>query len=385
MNSKKILTLTEIKEQLSSLNYSIIENTYDPRTYKFNCKCPKGHITNVFYYGFIKNKNKCGLCPQIVEKSNKIDIEFLKNEFKKFNCDLLSNVYSGYDVPLEYICPKNHLTKMSYHTWKRNQYKCKECGKEEAGNKQKLSYDYIKSKFEERKYKLLSTEYKNKKTKLEFECPNNHKGTISFDSFYYANSICVECAGSKKHTIDSIKKILKKDNFELISTEYKDNKEKLQMKCNNGHLINLRLNDFITGYRCKFCVETIGEKKISYYLKNCKHNIKFDTEYKFNDCKNIKCLPFDFFVNKHFLIEYDGEQHFKSINFFGGEEGYKLRQINDKIKTQYCIDKKIPLLRISFKQIEDIPSIIETFIENLKTNNSLIHFSDDKLYEYLNY
>ena len=43
---------------------------------------------------------------------------------------------------------------MSYHIWKNNKYKCKDCGREEAGKKQKLSYDFVKSKFEERKYNL---------------------------------------------------------------------------------------------------------------------------------------------------------------------------------------------------------------------------------------
>jgi len=383
MESKKRLTIQEIKLQLEALNYTIIENTYNQKTYMFDCKCPKNHITTVHYYRFMVNKNKCKLCPQIIDKGKKIDINFLKEEFKKYNCELLSETYINYNIPLEYKCSKKHLTKMSYHIWKNNKYKCKDCGREEAGKKQKLSYDFVKSKFEERKYKLLSTEYTNKEKNLEFECPNNHKGSMTFNNFYYSKSICVECAGSKKHSIESIRDILQKDGYKLISNEYKDNKGKLKKECNNGHLIDLRLNDFVTGYRCRYCVETIGEKKISAYLKNSNHNLIFDTEFKFDNCKNIKQLPFDFYVNKQFLIEYDGEQHFKSVDFFGGEEGYKARQINDKIKTKFCKDNKIPLLRISFNQIDNIPDIIEKFIENLKTNNNLIHFTDDKLYDYL--
>lgn len=54
------------------------------------------------------------------------------------------------------------------------------------------------------------------------------------------------------------------------------------------------------------------------------NNIKFISEKRFNGCKNINELPFDFYLpNQNLLIEYDGIQHFKPINFFGGEMGLK--------------------------------------------------------------
>ena len=32
--SKKLLTIDQIKTELNNINYSIIENTYDPKNYK---------------------------------------------------------------------------------------------------------------------------------------------------------------------------------------------------------------------------------------------------------------------------------------------------------------------------------------------------------------
>jgi hypothetical protein len=384
MNCKKKLEINEIIKTFSLHNFNIIENTYNPKTYNLKCKCPNGHILQTNYYRWQENINKCKLCSIKPLKPNKIDIIFLKNEFKKYNCELVSGEYIGYDIPLKYKCSKNHTTEMSYHVWKKNKYKCKECGKLASGNKQKLSYEFVKQEFEKRGYKLLSTEYINKKSKLDFKCPEKHIGKMSFDSFHYAKCICAECAGSKKHTINDIKLILQKESYKLISTEYKNNKEKLKMECENNHLIDLRLNDFISGYRCKICVETIGERVISKFLKNSNIIETFESEYKFNDCKNTKQLPFDFYVDNKFLIEYDGEQHFKPIAFFGGDNGLKNRQLNDKIKTDYCRKNKIALLRISYKQINKIDSIISKFLKDIIENESLIFFSDEKLYEYLN-
>ena len=47
------------------------------------------------------------------------------------------------------------------------------------------------------------------------------------------------------------------------------------------------------------------------------------------------------------------------------------------------IINKIPFLRISYKQINEISQIIESFINDLKIDNTKIYFSDDILYNYL--
>ena len=45
------------------------------------------------------------------------------------------------------------------------------------------------------------------------------------------------------------------------------------------------------------------------------NNINYIREKRFKDCKNIKPLPFDFYLpEKNICIEYDGEHHFKSID-----------------------------------------------------------------------
>jgi len=50
------------------------------------------------------------------------------------------------------------------------------------------------------------------------------------------------------------------------------------------------------------------------------------------------------------IIEYDGEQHYKPIPHYGGEEGFDLRQKRDYIKTKFCQDNNIQLVRIRFDE-----------------------------------
>ena len=86
-----------------------------------------------------------------------------------------------------------------------------------------------------------------------------------------------------------------------------------------------------------------------------KNKIKYNKQRTFLDCNNkgqgVSCkkLPFDFYLPKYnCCIEYDGIQHFEVNKFFGGEEGFLRRQQLDNIKTEYCKENGIKLIRIPY-------------------------------------
>ena len=80
----------------------------------------------------------------------------------------------------------------------------------------------------------------------------------------------------------------------------------------------------------------------------------------FPECKNIKLLPFDFYLpDLNMCIEFDGDQHHKIIQRFGGESGFIYRQNNDKIKTNYCENNNIFLIRLKNKEYKDLIEIIK--------------------------
>jgi hypothetical protein len=102
-----------------------------------------------------------------------------------------------------------------------------------------------------------------------------------------------------------------------------------------------------------------GEYFISCFLIN--NNIKYINQHWYSDCRNILPLPFDFYLpDYNILIEYDGRQHFESVDLFGGQEGFERRKLNDEIKNKYCIKNGIPLLRIS--HLEDVDSKLNDFL-----------------------
>lgn len=118
---------------------------------------------------------------------------------------------------------------------------------------------------------------------------------------------------------------------------------------------------------CGYKIKSSRERLITNYLE--KNNVYFIPQYKFEDCKDKYVLKFDFaLLNKedntvNYLIEYDGEQHYKPVELFGGESSYKETVKRDNIKNEYCKKYNIPLLRLKYdltdKQIkEKIANII---------------------------
>lgn len=118
---------------------------------------------------------------------------------------------------------------------------------------------------------------------------------------------------------------------------------------------------FYRGRRCPRCNESKGEKSIEALLHLS--NLSFEPQKRFDTCRYKKTLPFDFYINDSFLVEYDGEQHFMPNDYFGGDEGFKLRQLRDNIKTKWAKDNGIPLVRIPYTEFDNIEQIIKDSVE----------------------
>lgn len=84
-------------------------------------------------------------------------------------------------------------------------------------------------------------------------------------------------------------------------------------------------------------------------------NIVYNKEYKFKDCINPKTnkqLRFDFYLPKYNIcIEFDGVQHYNENSIFFSQnplDSFDNRKYRDNIKTQYCRNNHIKLIRIPY-------------------------------------
>ena len=155
--------------------------------------------------------------------------------------------------------------------------------------------------------------------------------------------VCNGCDCVKKTHEQYVKEVYNiNSNVEVVGI-YKGDGEKILHRCKVcEHKWLASPNHILRKRGCPECNMSHGEQDIIAYLS--KHEIKYISQCKFNDCRNKNPLPFDFYLPDYNLcIEYDGKQHFEAIDWFGGEEGLEYRKFNDNIKMQYCIDNNINL------------------------------------------
>lgn len=156
---------------------------------------------------------------------------------------------------------------------------------------------------------------------------------------------------SQKQYVEDVKKI--NSNIFVIGN-YINAHIPIKHKCLiDGCEWDARPNNILSGKGCPICSESLGERKVREWLD--KHDFIYECQKTFNDCRNIKVLPFDFYLSDcNTAIEYQGEQHYKPIDYFGGEKNYKMQQKRDNIKRDYCKHNKIKLLEIPyFKDVEE--------------------------------
>ena len=109
-----------------------------------------------------------------------------------------------------------------------------------------------------------------------------------------------------------------------------------------------------------------GNTKITELLLQA--NIPFEIEKTFPTCKDKQCLPFDFFVNNSYLIEYDGSHHYEQNTKFD----YEYTHNHDLIKSKWCKENNIPLIRIPYTHYKDLN--LQDLI--LSTSNFIENYAD---------
>ena len=116
---------------------------------------------------------------------------------------------------------------------------------------------------------------------------------------------------------------------------------------------------------CPNCKMLKGEYAIKCFLND--NNINYNYEHKFENCKNIKNLLFDFYLPEHNIcIEYQGEFHYKIIDGINSEDALNRQKNCDNIKKEFCKTNNIDLLEIPHWEYKNIKFLLSERL--IKTN-----------------
>ena len=155
------------------------------------------------------------------------------------------------------------------------------------------------------------------------------------------------------------------DKYDYSKVEYINAKTKVCIICPiHGEFLQIPKHH-LKGCGCPSCNNSHLEKNIKLFLEN--NNINFEQQKRF---KWLGKQSLDFYLPKYnIVIECQGIQHFKEIDFFGGIKSYEYTIKNDINKKDLS-----DILIIKIKNFEDIKKYCK---ENNKTLAEFVYENED--------
>ena len=365
-NKKK--THEEFIKELKNINSNIeVIDKYIKSDVNIQCKCLTcNHMWSVRPNNLLHGRGcpVCGKEKQI--KSRTVSIDTFLNKIENLNIELIGE-YKGISKNTDFRC------KLDGYIWNCRPihilegHGCPKC----ANNIRKNHQDFIEELANINSNINILSKYSSNKNHVECEC--KICGCIwncKPSNLLSLKRGCPKCSKNKKKTHNEFveEMNLKNPNIEILG-QYKNAATKILCRCKiDNHEWFGTPNALCHGVGCPICSASKGEKEIDIYLKQ--RNYTYETQKQFNNLLGINNgnLSYDFYLPTYnLLIEYQGEQHEKPVDFDGlgieyAEDQFIIQKEHDRRKKQYAIDNNIELLEIWYWDFDNIEKILK---ENL--------------------
>ena len=309
------------------------------------------------------NGNGCQLCygnnrntlSNFIDKSKLVH----KNKYTYSKVNYINNITKVTITCLEHgdfeQIPKSHLRGFG----------CRKCsGLEKLTTGEFIKKSNVKHNF---KYKYDKSVYINNQTRIIINC-EKHGYFDQLPSNHLNGSGCKKCKidsmfNTKEYFINK-SNIIHNFFYSYDLVNYERNDIPVEIICKEHGSFIQTPHGHLNGRGCSRCRNSKGEKLIEYLL--CESNLNYKTQIRMEELKHVGDLRFDFGVyigeNLQYLIEYNGQQHYKFIKYFHvSEQSFIDSNRRDQIKTEYCDKNKIKLYIIRYDDNveEKIKEILE--------------------------
>ena len=316
------------------------------------------HIHGVFEQkaGDHMNGVNCRSCVNNNIKSTKEEFIEKSKKIHGDNYDYDNIIYINCETKVNILCKKHgeFNQRPSSHLQGNG---CPKCGNNFSS---KDNFIINSQKVHQNKYDYSLVDYKNNKTKVQIICSKHGIFEQRPDNHLNLKQECPKCSDEivrRKNRFSNdifINKSVKihGDTYDYKLVNYINTKTNVKIICKKHGIFEQTPHHHVSGQGCSSCKESKGEKIIRNFL--LKNKINFIPQKSFPKCKNKNLLFFDFYIPQlNICLEFDGEQHFEPIKYFGGLKSFEELKIKDKIKNVFCKENNINLIRLNnIKTIE---------------------------------
>lgn len=286
--------------------------------------------------------------------------------------------YKGINELVSCKCKKcGHIWKNTPNHLLYRKQGCKICSLKDCWNKRndrttkENIIKRIKEIFPQYDLSKISENISSQKEKLTIICPKHGEFTASADSLLHGHE-CKRCSYEKRANLLAFKASDMIYNATFIhGDKYDYSLVPNEVRCDNSIPIICQFHGIFNqtpyhhvnrGQGCPFCKSSHLEKEVESFLKNKMIDYK---RHKRFDWLGLQHL--DFYLPKYNIaIECQGEQHYKPIDYFGGNDGFTSQKERDSRKLERCKDNNVELLYFTHFIFENgIPNNTFNSIEEL--------------------
>lgn len=267
---------------------------------------------------------------------------------------------TGEEHGLFYVYYGNHLNKKKIH-------KCPKCSKNYRLKQEDVvrlcswrhnnKYDYSKLVFRRNDLPFIVICHEKDESGVE-----HGEFLTNFKRHYTRGYGCAKCGKRYNYSTEEwvrlAKVYVKEDYIDFSQVEYVNNKTPVKLVCHrkdgngNEHGEFLIRPDALLwqNFRCPKCKLHFLEERVRLIL----HEKEIDNISQYHS-DWLGHLSLDFYLPQYNIaIECQGGQHFRSIDFYGGEKNFKGQLERDSRKQKLCVEHGIKLIYVvdSYRDVD---------------------------------
>lgn len=242
---------------------------------------------------------------------------------------------------------------------------CQHCLKNERPQTKQRSdatFEKCKAVAQENNLKIMSDTVYSWHDKILLEDSEGYKGVVVVNNFIYGSTFEKFSIKHNPYALDNLQLLIDKSGRDSKVLSYKEEcgEYKIKIKCECGEEFEVGLFHALRKHLCNKCTKSksILEDTVERWLQL--NGVKYEAQKAFTGLVGVgkKSLRYDFYVpDKNCCIEVNGAQHYKPATFGirskeDAEQAYKITQIHDKRKEEFCRDNNINFVVIPFWEIE---------------------------------
>ena len=245
---------------------------------------------------------------------------------------------------------------------------CPICAEKERINHIRLTKDEFVEKAKKvhgNKYDYSNTVYNHSMKKVAIIC-REHGTFFQTPNVHLSGAGCPICGLKStkfKNEFINRARYVHGDKYDYSKTIVKSSLEKVVITCPIHGDFKQQAYSHLIGCGCPQCSTSLskGENKIAKFLLS--NRVTYVSQYKIkndNLFSNRKEMHVDFYLPKeNIIIEYNGQQHYKEVSYFGGEIKFNEQKERDMALRQYCKEHGIKLIEIPYSDYDNIETILK--------------------------